>query len=285
MPNGTDFNIVRDSIPSFNFSPVADINHYHTDLDNIDNISPKTIRHYGEQITPIIREYLTNDEYADKSYFLAEEDVIYFSIPWLGIFHFPKNVYWLLNIGVFFLFLHTMSKENNLHWKPILKQSALMIGLSLALVVAGEGIAWLSAVVVGARFKLFGTVQGIPFDNVVILCSLLILVIGTIRHHRRFGLHPSLFTLMLLSLVSLAIAGENMMFFLPMCIGTVTWTLWKATSSRLFPLLGIFLILLHACSFVYIIAMALTIGALGLDLLVAFCNLIVIVPLARGYME
>ena len=285
MPNGTDFNIVRDSIPGFNFSPVADINHYHTDLDNIDNISPKTIRHYGEQITPIIREYLTNDEYADKSYFLAEEDVIYFSIPWLGILHFPKNVYWLLNIGVFFLFLHTMSKENNLHWKPILKQSVLMIGLSLALVVAGEGIAWLSAVVVGARFKLFGTVQGIPFDNAVILCSLLILVIGTIRHHCRFGLHPSLFTLMLLSLVSLAIAGENMMFFLPMCIGTVTWTLWKATSSRLFPLLGIFLILLHACSFVYIIAMALTIGALGLDLLVAFCNLIVIVPLARGYME
>ena len=66
MPNGTDFNIVRDSIPGFNFSPVADINHYHTDLDNIDNISPKTIRHYGEQITPIIREYLTNDEYADS---------------------------------------------------------------------------------------------------------------------------------------------------------------------------------------------------------------------------
>ena len=60
MPNGTDMNIVRDSIPGLNFSPVADINHYHTDLDNIHNISKTTIQHYGEQVVPIIKEYLTN---------------------------------------------------------------------------------------------------------------------------------------------------------------------------------------------------------------------------------
>ena len=282
MPNGTDFNIVRDSIAGFNFSPVQDINHYHTDLDNIHNISKKTIQHYGEQIMPLMKEYLTNKEYAEKSYFLAEEDVIYFSIPLLGTFHFPKNTYWLLNIGVFFLLLHLMFKQNNLPWKTILKPSGITIALGLGWIVVGEVIAWLSALSVGARFKLFGTVQGIPFDNAVILLSVLILVMGMVRFVQ--NLYASLFTLMLLSFIALIIAGENMMFFIPLCIGTLSVMLWQATSSRIFPLLGVCLILLHAFSFVYIIAMALTIGALGLVLLVAFCHLIVVIPLAKLYL-
>ena len=282
MPNGTDFNIVRDSIAGFNFSPVQDINHYHTDLDNIHNISEKTIQHYGEQIMPLMKEYLTNKEYAEKSYFLAEEDVIYFSIPLLGTFHFPKNTYWLLNIGVFFLLLHLMFKQKNLSWKTILKPSGITIALGLGWIVIGEVIAWLSALSVGARFKLFGTVQGIPFDNAIILLSVLILVVGMVRFVQ--NLYASLFTLMLLSFIALIIAGENMMFFIPLCIGTLSVMLWQATSSRIFPLLGVCLILLHAFSFVYIIAMALTIGALGLVLLVAFCHLIVVIPLARLYL-
>lgn len=282
MPNGTDFNIVRDSIAGFNFSPVQDINHYHTDLDNIHNISEKTIQHYGEQIMPLMKEYLTNKEYAEKNYFLAKEDVIYFSIPLLGTFHFPKNTYWLLNIGVFFLLLHLMFKQNNLPWKTILKPSGITIALGLGWIVIGEVIAWLSALSVGARFKLFGTVQGIPFDNAVILLSVLILVMGMVRFVQ--NLYASLFTLMLLSFIALIIAGENMMFFIPLCIGTLSVMLWQATSSRIFPLLGVCLILLHAFSFVYIIAMALTIGALGLVLLVAFCHLIVVIPLAKLYL-
>ena len=282
MPNGTDFNIVRDSIAGFNFSPVQDINHYHTDLDNIHNISEKTIQHYGEQIMPLMKEYLTNKEYAEKNYFLAEEDVIYFSIPLLGTFHFPKNTYWLLNIGVFFLLLHLMFKQNNLPWKTILKPSGITIALGLGWIVIGEVIAWLSALSVGARFKLFGTVQGIPFDNAIILFSVLILVVGMVRFVQ--NLYASLFTLMLLSFIALIIAGENMMFFIPLCIGTLSVMLWQATSSRIFPLLGVCLILLHAFSFVYIIAMALTIGALGLVLLVAFCHLNVVIPLAKLYL-
>ena len=285
MPNGTDFNIVRDSIPGFNFSPVEDINHYHTDLDNIHNISEKTIQHYGEQIMLIMQEYLTNPNYTNKSYFLAEEDVIYFSIPLLGTFHFSKSTYWLLNIGIFFLFLHTLSKERKLHWINICKQLGITMAVSLGLVIVGEVIAWFSALSVGARFRLFGTVQGIPFDNIAILLSMIIMTIGMIRYYYQISkLQTSLFTLMILSLISLASFGENMMFFIPLCIGTLSLTLWQATSAKIFPLLGIFLICLHTFSFVYVIAMALTIGALGLVMLVAFCNLMVIIPLAKNYL-
>ena len=136
---------------------------------------------------------------------------------------------------------------------------------------------------------MFGVISGIPFDNAAIIFSMLLLVMAMIRYYRRLhsilqNLYSSLFMLMTLSFIALIAAGENMMFFIPYCIGILTLTLWKATQSRWFPLLGMFLILLHTFSFVYVLTMALTIGALGLSLLVAFCNLIVVIPLAKGYL-
>ena len=94
----------------------------------------------------------------------------------------------------------------------------------------------------------------------------------------------ALILLMIIGLAFQAILGENMMFFIPACIGTITLFLWKTTSSRIFPLVGMSILLLHAFSFVYILAMGLTIGALGIVLLIAFYNLIVIIPLANGYL-
>ena len=78
--------------------------------------------------------------------------------------------------------------------------------------------------------------------------------------------------------------SENMMFFIPLCIGTITLFLWKNTSSRIFPLLGMAILLIHTFSFVYIVAMALSIGALGLILLLAFYNLMMVILLAHAYL-
>ena len=290
MPNGSDFNITRDSIPGMNFSAIADINHYHTDLDNIHNISERTIGHYGEQLLPIMKKYLTNDDYSDRTSLMAEDDSIFFSIPLLGMFRFSKSNYLLLNIGVILLFFHLLSKEKNLCWKPILKQSGILIGTSLTLVLVGEIIAWLCALSAGTGFKWFGIVQGIPFDNAVMIISVLALVIGLIRYFRnrtniRQNLYASMILLIAGSILFYFIAyHENMMFFLSLCIGTITLFLWDNTSARVFPLLGTAILLIHAFSFVYIVAMALSIGALGLVLLVAFYNLIVIIPLAHGYL-
>lgn len=290
MPNGSDFNITRDSIPGMNFSAIADINHYHTDLDNIHNISEKTIGHYGEQLLPILKEYLTNEAYSDPASLVSEDDSIFFSIPLLGMFCFSKSQYLYLNLLVFCLLFHLLSKEKNFRWKTMLRQSGILIGASLLLVVAGEIIAWLCAFSVGARFRWFGTVQGIPFDNAVMIFSVLILIMGLIRYYRRhtdilLNLYTSMWMLTIGSVIFFLIAQrENMMFFIPLCIGVITLTLWKATSARVFPLLGMALILIHAFSFVYIVAMALSIGALGLVLLVAFYNLIILIPLANGFL-
>lgn len=291
MPNGTDFTLVKDSIPGINFSAVADINHYHTNLDNIHNISEKTIQHYGEQITSIMKEYLTNPVYADRHYLMAEEDSIYFSIPLLGMFNFSLNTYWLLNIGVLLLFLHLIHKEKNFRWGTTLKQALIAIVISFAVLLMGEVIAWLSSTLVGIRFRWFGfrVITGIPFDNATIIFSIMTLTILIIRYFRKHSdslqpLYSSLFAILPFNFLCMAVIGENMMFFIPWCIGILTLTLWKVTSSRLFPLLGMALLLLHAFSFIYILAMALTIGALGIVMWISFYYLLVLIPLANGYL-
>ena len=93
-----------------------------------------------------------------------------------------------------------------------------------------------------------------------------------------------MFTLLIGSLLCLGFLEENMVFFIPLCIGTITLTLWKATSSRIFPLLGMAILLLHTFSFIYVLAMALTIGSLGIYLFLAFYYFMVLIPLAYGYL-
>ena len=150
---------------------------------------------------------------------MSEEDSVFFTIPLLGLFSFSKNQYLLLNIGVIFLFLHLVGKEKNLRWKGIFRQSGVLVGMSLCLVLIGELIAWICAVSVGARFKWFGTVSGIPFDNAVIVSSLLLLIIGLVRYFRirpdvLQNLYASLFTLGVWSLLALFIVGVDCHLFI-----------------------------------------------------------------------
>ena len=87
----------------------------------------------------------------------------------------------------------------------------------------------------------------------------------------------------LLSLVLVFTLGENMMFFIPLTVATLSIVLWHVTSLKFWLLAGIVIILLHAFSFLFALAMALTVGAFGVVLMLAFLDLMVIVPMADIY--
>ena len=314
MPNFTDFTIVKDSIPGLNFSTIADVNHYHTDLDNFSNVSPKSIQHYGAQILPVVKKYITTPEYADKDAMRAENDATNFTIPLLGLFNFSKIGYLIFNIVVFVLFLLVFALEGvrgRLKALRVFKVSASVLGLSVAVLAFGELVAYVSAVAVGARFKPFGIVAGISFDNVAMIVSTVLIFLLTVcgylvlrgREVRKVSgsmrasaalsaaskyacnvLYGTLALMMLLSAVLVGVLGENLMFFIPLCFATVGLILWRLTGWRVWLVAAIALILLHAFSFLYALAMALTIGAYGAVAMLAFCDFMVLIPLADLYM-
>lgn len=314
MPNFTDFTIVKDSIPGLNFSTIADVNHYHTDLDNFSNVSAKSIQHYGAQILPITKTYLTGEQYADKNSLRADSDATNFTIPLLGFFNFSKTGYLIINIAIFLLFLLVFALEGvrgRIKAAKVFKVSASVLGLALAVLALGELVAYVCAAAVGAKFKPFGIMAGISFDNIAMIVTTVVIFLltvwgyailrkkavmktaGSMRANAgvaaasRYAcntLYGTLALMFLLSAVLVAVLGENLMFFVPLTFATGGLIFWRLTGWRFWLVASIALILLHSFSFLYALAMALTIGAYGAVAMLAFCDFMVLIPLADLYM-
>ena len=314
MPNFTDFTIVKDEIPGLNFSTIVDINHYHTDLDNFSNISPKSIQHYGAQVLPVVETYLTDSAYSDKDYLKADADATNFTIPLLGLFNFSKVGYVIFNVVVFILFLLAFALDGvrgRLKASKVFKVSASILGLAVVVLALGELIAYICSVSVGAKFKPFGIMLGISFDNVAMLISTIVFFLLTVWGYLIFRgravqktvgsmrasasvaaaskyacttLYGALALMFFLSAALLIALGENLMFLVPLCFATAGLWLWRLLGCRFMLLLAIVAILLHALSFLYALVMALTIGAYGAVAMLAFCDFMVLIPLADLYM-
>ncbi len=314
MPNFTDFTIVKDSIPGLNFSTIADVNHYHTDLDNFSNVSAKSIQHYGTQILPITKTYLTGEQYADRDSLKADSDATNFTIPLLGLFNFSKTGYLIINIAIFLLFLLVFALEGvrgRIKAAKVFKVSASVLGLAVAVLALGELVAYVCAAAVGAKFKPFGIMAGISFDNIAMIVTTAVIFLLTVLGYAilrkkavmktagsmrasagvaaasRYAcntLYGTLALMFMLSAVLVAVLGENLMFFVPLTFATGGLIFWRLTGWRFWLVASIALILLHAFSFLYALAMALTIGAYGAVAMLAFCDFMVLIPLADLYM-
>ena len=313
MPNFTDFTIVKDEIPGLNFSNIADINHYHTDLDNFDNISEKTIQHYGSQVLPVAQAYVTGD-YPDKDAFRADADTVNFTVPGLGLFNFSKTLYLILNIAlslVFFLLLGYEIVRGRLNLIKALKVSGIILVLAIGVLALGELIAYLSSLAAGARFKPFGVVVGVGFDNIAMIAATAVIALvsvmiyiavrrtavrktaASMRHSAAVAaaarnsmtvLYGTLMLMCVLSLVLVFALGENLMFFIPLFCAACALILWHVTSWKFWLLAAMALILLHAFSFLFALAMALTIGAYGAVAMLAFLDLMVLIPMSDLYL-
>ncbi|MBQ8695166.1 MAG: M20/M25/M40 family metallo-hydrolase, partial [Bacteroidaceae bacterium] len=313
MPNFTDFTIVKDEIPGMNFSTIADINHYHTDLDNFSNVNPRSIQHYGSQVVPVVHRYLTDERYSSRDSLLSDADTINFTLPLIGLFNFTKGEYIVLNSVVLLLFVIALVLEvlrGRVQLRKVLWGALKALLAAIAALVAGELVAFLSCCVTGVTFKPFGIVQGIPFDNAAMAVSIVVMALivvwvhigqrkkavnGTSNSLRKSAkssaalavaankLYAVLLLMALLSLLLLIFINENLMFFIPLTLATIAVILYRLTRLKLWFLLAIALILLHAFSFLYALAMALTIGALGAVLMLAILDVLVVVPLVDMY--
>ena len=314
MPNFTDFTIVKDSIPGLNFSTIADINHYHTDLDNFENISAKSIQHYGAQVLPVSLEYLTDPVYSDKDYLKADEDTVNFTVPVLGLFNFSKGMYKVVNVAVYVIFLILLAFagiRGRIKAAKVFRCSAVVLGTAVGVLALGEAFAWVCAAISGAKFKLFGIIVGVTFDNVAMAAFVAVMAVvsvlvylsgrnkammavsGSMRanapvnaaiRHADNTLYGSLVLMLVLSAALLFAIGENLMFFIPLAFATAGVMLYRITSLKLWLVLSAGLVLLHAFSFLHALAMALTIGAFGAVAMLAFMDIMVLIPLADLYL-
>ena len=314
MPNFTDFTIVKDEIPGMNFSTITDINHYHTDKDNFSNVTESSIQHYGAQVLPVAMEYVTNPEYADKDYFKSEEDTVNFTVPALGLFNSSKTVYMVINAVVFLLFLCLFGLEGvrgRLQARKVFKSSAMTLLKAVAALVIGLLLSYLCCLIAGAKFKLFGVIHGVQFDNIAMIVIMVLLVImlaliyingrnkavrasmnsmrssaskNACAHYANNTLYGTLALMLVLNVALLLSIGENLMFMIPFTFATAALILYRLTSLKVWLLAAIFATLLHAFSFLFALSMALTIGAFGAVMMIAAIDLMMLIPMADLYL-
>lgn len=315
MPNGTDFTVVKDVIPGMNFSNVADINTYHTDLDNFDNISLKTIQHYGVQVLPVAEKYVTDPVYSDKDYLKSGKQTVNFTIPVLGLICFSSTIYKVVNVALFVIFLMLFAIEGlrgRIKASRVFRNSCLILTAAIGVLAFGELVAYICAKIEGVVFKPFGILQGIGFDNWVSLVTLVMVLAVTVLLYLNFRanavrqtagsmrasaaynaaskyagglLYGTLTLFLVFSAVLVFTLGENMMFFIPLAFASIALVLWRVTSLKFWLMLSIAVMILHAASFLYVLYMSLTIGSLGVVCMMAFLDLMIILPMADMYIS
>lgn len=278
LPNNTDFTIVKDSIPGLNFSVIDNLKYYHTDKDNFTNISLKAIEHYGLQIEPIMKEYLTSCRYSCDQALRSEKDSVFFTIPLLGLFVFSKTAYMMINIlvlvilaGVSWFYVQWKGLEFMKILKCMIWPFLFFVG-SLAL---GELTGWIAAYLNNEKFDLVG-VKYVEYDYVIIMTSVVILFLWILIFHRIksqknsvFGyeyLFATLFMMAIMLFMLMVTVLENFFILVPVACTTAALLLSVVKYLRISYLFSVAIILLLGFSFFYCLITALTIGSLGVVL-------------------
>ena len=62
MPNSSDLTVfMRRGLPGINFAYIGRPKHYHTPLDNLENLDPRSLQHHGDNALSMVRQLLSTD--------------------------------------------------------------------------------------------------------------------------------------------------------------------------------------------------------------------------------
>ena len=289
LPNDTDFSVVKDSIPGINISVIDNLHYYHTDKDNFTNISLRSIQHYGDQLEPLLAEYLANEEYSGSNALKGEKDIVFFALPLLGLFAFSKTGYFILNLVFYALFafvLFLYVKYKMIPFREILKAIVHLFVFMVAAFVATTAAVWVAADMQEIDFS-FIELKYLHFDNLIALCSIfvfaLLIILFTRFQEKKYKSYAWSLLLAaeivagLLSLVLLVAFGENFFIFIPFAFASAALFFCVAKNFKWLYLVSCSVVAFVSAHFLYLLYVALTVGALGgiMLLLVLYIALLV----------
>ncbi|MGB3590442.1 MAG: M20/M25/M40 family metallo-hydrolase [Nonlabens sp.] len=128
IPNDTDLTVFREDgdINGLNFAFIGDHFDYHTAMDTPERLDLNSLAHQGSYLMPLLQHYAQ----VDLSQGLKQQvgdDHVYFSLPFIGMLHFPFS--WLAGLiagaGVLFVVLMVYGMR-----KKVIKFKDVLIGFA-----------------------------------------------------------------------------------------------------------------------------------------------------------
>ena len=290
LPNYTDFSLIKDDYPGMNFAVIDNLDFYHTEYDNYDNISLSSIQHYGEQIAPVIQSYLTQLKYSDLDYLREGSDIIYFSIPIIGLVSLSKHVYITFNIIVlisYIINLVIVIRRKSISSGKFFRGMLFISGMFFLAAIIGHGFSYILSVINGVNYK-FIALAHLKYDSALVLISLIILI-GTYAwlYSRiiaskwseilELQLSAELF-LITLAFISILLTNENFFILIPIVFSIISrWSPHSGWKWIVITTLSI-LLLLITVPFIHTVYLALYNGALSIVLILCFVVLVALLP-------
>lgn len=288
LPNGTDFTVfLENNIPGINISVLDGLENYHTPNDSIESVNDRSLQHYGDQVLPIVTEFVSNEKYTDKASIISNNDAIFFSIG-SAFIKYSKTINYTL-IGIILLaiiFLFNKLKIKNI-LVPI-KYSLVNLGFTTLVAIVCYGISRLAAIVNNRPFKLT-YLPLIKHEKLAILAIIAVALITYIllikKISKRFKekneyILGSIILLFLLGLIlTFVLPGGSYLFIFPAIIislSTILCTILNGKINKISYILLIpaSLIIVLYIPTVYLFNAALTFGALCVTMIFAIIGII-----------
>lgn len=292
MPNFTDFTLAKPLFPGYNFSVIDNLHYYHNDEDNFSNIRPESIAHYGVQLEPMIRCFLTGEEYSDPDFFRGGSDVTAFTIPGIGTVRMGKTgnyVFYAIVLAVFVLTVACYSALGRITVRQVFASALRHLAAIVSVAAAGTAAAFLAARISGLEYSLtdlkFLSGDGIAAVVLTAVMAAIYLPCFLSRSRKSENyvfshLLGMTMLLLVLSAVLLFIIGENFFLMLPAVCALFGLMFHIVVYMNIMSLPALLLTVAAGFPFAYNLYTALTIGSVGIVMSVAFIYLTVTVSLA-----
>ena len=288
MPNGSDFTEFKNAgLPGINFAVLNDLDYYHTKNDNYDNISDTSIQHYGEQVLPIVQEYVYNAKYGQADYFQSNQNSVFFTLLPNVFINYTSLIATILAV-ISLIALVVIMRNLKVNAKMVVKWIAVWTGLALASTAIGIAISYIISMVSGIEFKItyMPRITGSDFIVLmaVILTSILVVLLSKKLAKNREDLESMLFgglwfNEFLLVIFMIALPGGSYLFLWPVIMTLISIILTKKFKNQNMLLIATMFTIVMYVPVIYNIYIALTIGALGVVMLLTLMSLSTIVPL------
>lgn len=282
LPNYTDFTeFLGIGLTGINISVLDGFKNYHTQNDSPENVSEESMQHYGEQVLPIVKEFVSNEKYSNPDNLNGKEDSIFFSLG-SAFIRYSKSV----NIGliaVILIGIIFMIKKFELKApKKILNYLVINTLFTSVSMGVGYGISRVLARINGKEFKLT-YLPSIKFEGFIFIAVMIFLFVGYFLAIKKFTYDfeykneftvSSLMSLLILSLIfTIALPGASYLAVFPAILLAVSISINLVLSNikniSYIMLLPIALTVMLYVPTIYLFNCALTTGALCVNIFFA----------------
>lgn len=302
LPNGSDFTeFLGKDMSGINIAVLDNLDFYHTKEDNYNNVSDTSVQHYGNQVLPIVEEFVFSDKYSAVDYFKGDENSIFFTFLPNVMFTYSNTVGIVLTVICIALLIGCiglLTKKYEASVKKILTWGGIWIGVTLGLAVIGVGISYGTSLISGIPFKLtyMPKIGFAPALTMIILIieSILIamLVCKSIKRGAKVEnilLGGAILNAILLVVFMIVLPGGSFLFLWPVvlvCIAIITIMILKGIKCREIIMLvpATFVIIMYV-PVIYMLYTALTIGALAVFMLLTATFMCTLVPCVLYYLK